>query len=131
VSQTDAGAPARAGRGPGPASADRASSERVVALDLDLCKACGICIALCPARVFDADELGNPVVARPDDCTSCLLCEFHCPDFAIEVARPVRKKRAKAETEPAEVDGDVVYSALATARDEDGHEMHGGHDEDG
>ena len=65
-----------------------------VELDLGLCKACGICIALCPENVFDVDGRRYPVVARPEECTSCLLCELHCPDFAIEVKRRARKRPA-------------------------------------
>lgn len=65
-----------------------------VALDLALCKACGICIALCPEKVFDVDKQRYPIVARPEECTSCLLCELHCPDFAIEVKRRARKRPA-------------------------------------
>jgi len=67
-----------------------------VALDLGLCKACGICIDLCPPQVFDRDGLGYPEVARPQDCTACLLCELHCPDFAIEIARRPQKRRSGA-----------------------------------
>ena len=63
-----------------------------VLVDLDLCKACGICIALCPTKVFDRDAAGQAVVARQADCTACRLCEWHCPDFAIEV----RAERAGA-----------------------------------
>jgi 2-oxoglutarate ferredoxin oxidoreductase subunit delta len=66
-----------------------------VALDLVLCKACGICIELCPEKVFDKDKQGNPVVARPEECTQCLICELHCPDFAIEVKRRVKKGPAE------------------------------------
>lgn len=62
-----------------------------VLLDLELCKACGICIELCPEKVFDRDGLGCPVLARPEDCSQCLICELHCPDFAIEVRRRARK----------------------------------------
>ncbi len=65
-----------------------------VQLDLALCKACGICIELCPENVFDSDKLGNPVLARPQECSQCLLCELHCPDFAIEVRRRERKGKA-------------------------------------
>ena len=75
-----------------------------VALDLELCKVCGICIELCPEDVFDRDKLGYPIVARAEDCTSCLLCELHCPDFAIEVQRRARKTPARgAAATPEEV----------------------------
>jgi len=67
-----------------------------VQLDLELCKACGVCIELCPDKVFDRDKLGYPVLARPEECSQCLLCELHCPDFAIEVRRRERKGKAPA-----------------------------------
>jgi len=47
------------------------------------CKACGICIALCPKHVFDTSPDGKPIVARPQDCINCGTCEVMCPDFAI------------------------------------------------
>ena len=85
------GAETAAAAGKPPARKARAT----VLVDLDLCKACGICIALCPAKVFERDEAGQPVVARPEDCIVCRLCEWHCPDFAIEVlARRVGVKEA-------------------------------------
>jgi len=56
-----------------------------VLVDAGLCKACGICISLCPEHVFDRDAAGVAVAARQGDCTACRLCEWHCPDFAIEV----------------------------------------------
>src|SRR5512137_1763485 len=73
-----------------------------VQLDLELCKACGVCIELCPEEVFDRDKLGYPVLARPEACSRCLLCELHCPDFAIEVRRRERKGKAAAVDERAE-----------------------------
>jgi 2-oxoglutarate ferredoxin oxidoreductase subunit delta len=83
-----------------------------VQLDLELCKACGVCIELCPEKVFDRDKLGNPVLARPDDCSQCLLCELHCPDFAIEVRRRERKTRAPA------AGGEPAREAPALTRDD-------------
>ena len=50
-----------------------------------LCKACCICVALCPRDVFDAGALGVPVVARLEACNVCRFCELHCPDFAITI----------------------------------------------
>jgi 2-oxoglutarate ferredoxin oxidoreductase subunit delta len=111
-----------------------------VALDLELCKVCGICIDLCPEGVFDRDKLGYPVVARSEDCTSCLLCEIHCPDFAIEVQRRARKTPAKGAAATPEAiaaaESDRVKAALAARPDNDerpvtGSEcgVHGGGDD--
>jgi len=89
-----------------------------VELDLGLCKACGICIALCPTKVFDVDKQRYPVVARPEECTSCLLCELHCPDFAIEVKRRARKRPAgkpAAERAPELSHADLVSATSAAA----------------
>lgn len=49
------------------------------------CKRCGLCAAFCPAKVFDRDASGAPIVARPEKCTTCRMCELRCPDFAILV----------------------------------------------
>ena len=95
------------------------NADSKVAVDLELCKACGICINLCPEGVFDTDDQAMPVIARPDDCTACLLCELHCPDFAIEVRRPVTKAAGKAAPAPDDADdvhSDRVIAALAGRR---------------
>ena len=47
-------------------------------------------------RSSTATSWAFPVVARPEDCTLCLLCELHCPDFAIEVQRRAKKRRPRA-----------------------------------
>ncbi len=52
-------------------------------INLSWCKACNICIALCPKQVFEPNRDGKPVQARPEDCTQCSICWVHCPDFAI------------------------------------------------
>ncbi|RKX26941.1 MAG: ferredoxin [Candidatus Zixiibacteriota bacterium] len=52
-------------------------------INMKWCKACNICIALCPKQVFEPDRDGKPVQARPEDCTLCTICWVHCPDLAI------------------------------------------------
>lgn len=61
----------------------------------DLCKTCGLCIAWCPQNVLAPDDQDYPITPGLDNCINCKLCEWHCPDFAIEVIAP--------ETEAADV----------------------------
>lgn len=59
------------------------------------CKSCGICIALCPKKVYDTNDTGGPVVARPDNCIGCRICEVHCPDFAMSITERYPDRRAR------------------------------------
>jgi len=65
----------------------------------DWCKACGICVAFCPEKVFAPAETGVPQVVNPDACTGCRFCEFHCPDFAITIQEryPDRRKKKNGQ----------------------------------
>jgi len=103
-------------------STSPSTSTSPVRLDLELCKACGVCVEVCPPKVFDRDRLGEPVVARPEDCTQCLICELHCPDFAIEVRRRERKGKAAAEAEevPALTREELIAATKLAAEEHDG-----------
>ncbi len=64
----------------------------LVWVDIKNCKACSICVSLCPsgtiAMVPDHHStLGATIeVIAPESCIGCRDCELHCPDFAIFVA---------------------------------------------
>ncbi|NNF99857.1 MAG: 4Fe-4S dicluster domain-containing protein [Desulfobacteraceae bacterium] len=60
-------------------------------IEIDRCKGCGLCVAVCPKKVL---EISNEVnikgyfpayQARPDDCIRCAICCTMCPDVAISI----------------------------------------------
>ena len=60
------------------------------------CKACGICIDVsAPSRSWRLKKNGKAIVAEPEQCIGCMLCEHHCPDFAITVSKGGEKKDGK------------------------------------
>jgi 2-oxoglutarate ferredoxin oxidoreductase subunit delta len=91
----------------------RVASEIVV--DADLCKTCGICLALCPRDVFTADERGLPLVAHLEACTVCRICEYHCPDFAIAISWREEPRGVTEESPHASEGRSVAGSAAAAA----------------
>ncbi len=69
------------------------------------CKACDICVAVCPAGVLGmryepTSTLGAMIhIDYPEDCIGCNECELSCPDFAIYVADRKEYKFAKLSDE--------------------------------
>ncbi len=49
------------------------------------CKGCGLCIAFCPKKVYEADFEGKCVLKNPEVCIGCMICDYRCPDFAIQL----------------------------------------------
>ncbi len=50
-------------------------------------KDCGICFAFCPKDNLKPGADGSPEFIEPESCTGCKLCEYMCPDFAIQVIK--------------------------------------------
>lgn len=73
--------------------------DQPVWINTDNCKACDICVSVCPAGVLamkyeKSSTLGAMIsIQHPESCIGCNDCELNCPDFAIYVAD---KKEFKA-----------------------------------
>jgi len=69
------------------------------------CKACDICVSVCPAGVLGmiyepTSTLGAMIsIQHPEACIGCMECELSCPDFAIYVADKKEYKFAKLTDE--------------------------------
>ncbi len=70
----------------------KAPENTPVWVDTARCKACDICVSVCPAGVLSmkaepASTLGAMIeIIAIDSCIGCNDCELNCPDFAIYVA---------------------------------------------
>ena len=66
--------------------------DQPVWVNTDNCKACDICVSVCPAGVLAMkyeknSTLGAMIsIQHPESCIGCNDCELNCPDFAIFVA---------------------------------------------
>ena len=70
----------------------KAPENTPVWVDTTRCKACDICVSVCPSGVLSMKQeptstLGAMIsVMHPESCIGCNDCELNCPDFAIFVA---------------------------------------------
>lgn len=65
-----------------------------VSFDDELCKGCGLCVAVCPKRILqlDQDRLNSrgyhPASCIDQNrCIGCAFCAVQCPDSVITVEK--------------------------------------------
>jgi 2-oxoglutarate ferredoxin oxidoreductase subunit delta len=74
--------------------------DQPVWVDTGNCKACDICVSVCPSGVLgmryeSTSTLGAMIsIDHPEACIGCNECELTCPDFAIFVADTKEYKAA-------------------------------------
>ena len=60
------------------------SSNKKLVVTVSWCKACGICMAMCPCEVLGAEPVTQAVMLiAADQCNGCGLCELVCPDYVF------------------------------------------------
>jgi NAD-dependent dihydropyrimidine dehydrogenase PreA subunit len=55
-------------------------------LSKERCTGCNLCVRICPTNVFAAVDGDIPVLARPESCQTCFMCELYCPVDALYVS---------------------------------------------
>jgi len=55
-----------------------------LALDLEKCVGCGMCLVVCPQNVFRMND-GHALIAERDHCMECGACSRNCPVEAVTV----------------------------------------------
>ena len=69
-------------------NATKARAKGLPVFNLTRCKRCGICSHFCPKKCIGIHEDDTPYLAEPDACTSCRMCEYMCPDWAVCLDAP-------------------------------------------
>jgi len=49
------------------------------------CKGCEICVVVCPQNCLKMDDAKKAFVVDNSTCIRCMLCEWLCPDLAVNV----------------------------------------------
>ncbi len=54
-----------------------------ISIEDEKCTRCGLCVRICPTRIFDSSEGGLPVARHAEECVLCGQCLCACPADAI------------------------------------------------
>jgi tetrahydromethanopterin S-methyltransferase subunit A len=76
-----------------------------VKVDEDRCSGCGICLEICPQRVYELRTYGERELAVPvaeENCSRCRACEEKCPQGAIEITEEIEKVKPPDDYPPEE-----------------------------
>lgn len=61
-------------------------AKKKLVLTVSWCKACGICMQLCPRKVLGEEEVTKKVsIIAPEKCNGCGICELSCPDYVFTI----------------------------------------------
>ena len=71
----------------------RTKGRITIIIDEDICKGCGLCVAVCPRKAMSFAQGINTrgfhpaCLLDPENCTGCAQCALMCPDACITILR--------------------------------------------
>lgn len=74
-----------------------------IKIDNEVCKACGLCVFVCPKKVIklDTETLNkrgfHPAKLYKDGCIACASCAVICPEAAITVYKEKKPKEKSSD----------------------------------
>jgi len=79
-----------------------------IQIDIERCKGCGLCVAVCPKKAIAISKRSNkkgffPIEVVNGDCIGCAACAIVCPDVAIVVFRDDNIEAAKPKNRTKEI----------------------------
>lgn len=78
-------------------------------IDIDRCKGCELCIAVCPrhtlamSATLNAGGIHYPQITPAHDCLGCRQCAIICPEAAIEIEKIAGRPPAEQATATMEI----------------------------
>jgi len=86
-----------------------------VAIDVETCKGCELCVEACPQESMKLSKEINKqgyhyAVLVQDNCTGCVNCALVCPDAVITVYRAVKGGKRERIAEIRNVQRDIRIS---------------------
>lgn len=64
-----------------------------IAIDESGCRACTLCVDICPVDALEMDASGNVAkVVKEDDCIGCTSCMYLCPSRCLEITDFVEQR---------------------------------------
>lgn len=88
-----------------------------IAVDDQTCRRCGICLEVCPNKIFVLDQNGAviPDSGKTNLCVRCGHCMAICPTKSIKIAGLAYEENFFALPAPLD-DAEIFYNFLATRR---------------
>jgi NAD-dependent dihydropyrimidine dehydrogenase PreA subunit len=80
-----------------------------ISLDDKACRACQLCVDVCPVEVFSFDDVKKVAsVKKESNCIGCMSCYYICPSTCIELEGVPHSKNFYADSHGIEITSKLI-----------------------